>query len=109
MYKRQLLNIPFLIIFWNIIIFAIGSLGFCLIGSICSSLTLGTKSNNLISPLLILPLAIPIFIFGNGVVEAVKSNYDPLPNLYLLITVCLILLIISPLISAYSIKIALTK
>ena len=104
-----LLNIPFQIIFWNIIIFAIGSLGFCLIGSICSSLTLGTKSNNLISPLLILPLAIPIFIFGNGVVEAVKSNYDPLPNLYLLITVCLILLIISPLISAYSIKIALTK
>jgi len=104
-----LLNIPFLIIFWNIIIFAIGSLGFCLIGSICSSLTLGTKSNNLISPLLILPLAIPIFIFGNGVVEAVKSNYDPLPNLYLLITVCLILLVISPLISAYSIKIALTK
>ena len=104
-----LLNIPFQIIFWNIIIFAIGSLGFCLIGSICSSLTLGTKSNNLISPLLILPLAIPIFIFGNGVVEAVKSNYDPLPNLYLLITVCLILLVISPLISAYSIKIALTK
>ena len=46
---------------------------------------------------------------ANGAVEAVKLNYDPLPNLYLLITVSLILLIIAPLISAYSIKIALTK
>ena len=103
------LNIESEIILWNFLIFLIGSLGFCLIGSICSSLTLGSKSNNLISPLLILPLSIPIFIFGNGAVEAVKLNYDPLPNLFLLITVCLILLIIAPLISAYSIKIALNK
>ena len=103
------LNIEMKIIFWNLIIFLIGSLGFCLIGSICSSLTLGSKSGNIISPLLILPLTIPIFIFGIGVVDAVKAGYDPYPNFFLLITICLIMLIISPLISAYSIRVALSK
>ncbi len=103
------LNIEMKIIFWNLIIFLIGSLGFCLIGSICSSLTLGSKSSNIISPLLILPLTIPIFIFGIGVVDAVKAGYDPYPNFFLLITICLIMLIISPLISAYSIRVALSK
>ena len=103
------LNIEMKIIFWNLIIFLIGSLGFCLIGSICSSLTLGSKSGNIISPLLILPMTIPILIFGIGVVDAVKSGYDPYPNFFLLITICLIMLIISPLISAYSIRVALSK
>ena len=103
------LNIEMKIIFWNLIIFLIGSLGFCLIGSICSSLTLGSKSGNIISPLLILPMTIPILIFGIGVVDAVKSGYDPYPNSFLLITICLIMLIISPLISAYSIRVALSK
>ncbi len=104
-----LLSVEIKIIYWNLVIFLIGSLSFCLIGSICSSLTLGSKSVSLISPLLILPLTIPIFIFGIGVIDAVKSNYDPFPNLFLLITICLLMLIISPLISAYSIRIALSK
>lgn len=103
------LNIEMKIIFWNLIIFLIGSLGFCLIGSICSSLTLGSKSGNIISPLLILPLTIPIFIFGIGVIDAVEAGYNPYPNFFLLITICLIMLIISPLISAYSIRVALSK
>ncbi len=104
-----LLNFDLNIIFWNLIIFLIGSLCFCMIGSMCSSLTLGSKSGNIISPLLILPLTIPILIFGIGASDAIKSNFDPSSNLLLLFAFCLVLLVISPLISAYSIKIALTK
>jgi len=97
------------LILWNLLIFAIGSLGICLIGSICSSLTLGAKTGNIISPLLILPLTIPVLIFGISSCEAIKENMDPYPNLYLLISFCLILIILSPILSAVSVRIALSK
>jgi len=104
-----ILGINFNLIFWNLLIFMIGSLAICLVGSICSSLTLGAKTGNIISPLLILPLTIPVLIFGIGSCEAIKSNLDPYPNLYLLISFCLILIILSPILTAASVRIALSK
>ena len=103
------LGINLNLILWNLLIFLIGSLGLCLIGSICSSLTLGAKTGNVISPLLILPLTIPVLIFGISSCEALKANMDPYPNLYLLASFCLILIILSPILSAISIRIALGK
>ncbi len=97
------------LILWNLLIILIGSLGICLIGSICSSLTLGAKTGNVISPLLILPLTIPVLIFGISSCEALKANMDPYPNLYLLVSFCLILIILSPILSAISVRIALEK
>ena len=97
------------LILWNLLIILIGSLGICLIGSICSSLTLGAKTGNVISPLLILPLTIPVLIFGISTCEALKANMDPYPNLYLLVSFCLILIIVSPILSAISVRIALEK
>ena len=97
------------LILWNLLIIIIGSLGICLIGSICSSLTLGAKTGNVISPLLILPLTIPVLIFGISSCEALKANMDPYPNLYLLVSFCLILIILSPILSAISVRIALEK
>jgi len=103
------LGINLNLILWNLLIFLIGSLGICLIGSICASLTLGTKTGNVISPLLILPLTIPVLIFGISSCEALKANMDPYPNLYLLVSFCLILIILSPILSAISVRIALGK
>ena len=103
------LGINLNLISWNLLIFLIGSLGICLIGSICASLTLGAKTGNVISPLLILPLTIPVLIFGISSCEALKANMDPYPNLYLLISFCLILIIVSPILSAISIRISLEK
>ena len=103
------LGINLNLISWNLLIFLIGSLGICLIGSICSSLTLGAKTGNVISPLLILPLTIPVLIFGISSCEALKANMDPYPNLYLLVSFCLILIILSPILSAISVRIALGK
>ena len=85
-------------------VFIIGSLAICLVGSICSSLTLGARTGNIISPLLILPLTIPVLIFGISTCEALKSNLDPYPNLYLLISFSLILIILSPILTAASVK-----
>ena len=103
------LGINLNLILWNLLIFLIGSLGICLIGSICASLTLGAKTGNVISPLLILPLTIPVLIFGISSCEAIKANMDPYPNLYLLVSFCLILIILSPILSAISVRIALGK
>ena len=103
------LGINLNLILWNLLIFLIGSLGICLIGSICASLTLGAKTGNVISPLLILPLTIPVLIFGISSCEAIKANMDPYPNLYLLVSFCLILIIVSPILSAISIRISLEK
>ena len=103
------LGINLNLILWNLLIFLIGSLGICLIGSICASLTLGAKTGNVISPLLILPLTIPVLIFGISSCEALKANMDPYPNLYLLVSFCLILIILSPILSAISVRIALGK
>ena len=103
------LGINLNLILWNLLIFLIGSLGICLIGSICSSLTLGAKTGNVISPLLILPLTIPVLIFGISSSEALKANMDPYPNLYLLVSFSLILIILSPILSAISVRIALEK
>ena len=97
------------LIIWNLLIFFIGSLAICLIGSVCSSLTLGAKKGNIISPLLILPLTIPILVFGISSSEALKSNLDPYPNLYLLISFALVLVVLSPILSAISVRIALSK
>ncbi len=104
-----ILDIKSFLILWNLMIFAIGSLAICLIGSICSSLTLGAKTGNIISPLLILPLTIPVLIFGISSSEAIKSNLNPYPNLYLLISFSLILIILSPILTAASVRIALSK
>ena len=103
------LGINLNLISWNLLIFLIGSLGICLIGSICASLTLGAKTGNVISPLLILPLTIPVLIFGISSCEALKANMDTYPNLYLLVSFSLILIILSPILSAISVRIALEK
>ncbi len=104
-----ILGIKFYLIVWNLMVFIIGSLAICLVGSICSSLTLGARTGNIISPLLILPLTIPVLIFGISTCEAIKSNLNPYPNLYLLISFSLILIILSPILTAVSVRIALSK
>jgi heme exporter protein CcmB len=58
---------------------------------------------------LIIPLIIPILIFGVGISEAVRINESPFGNLFLLIGFTLIYLVISPFISALLIRIAVSR
>ena len=55
-----------------------------LIGSIGAALTLGLRAANVLVALLVLPLYIPVLIFGTGAIEATVSGTEPQPYLLLL-------------------------
>ena len=104
-----LLNISLKLIPWLFISILIGGLSISLIGIIGSALTLGAKRGNILLPILIIPFIIPILIFGVGVSEAISVNESPVGNLFLLIGFTLIYLVISPFISAFLIRIAVSR
>ena len=104
-----LLNINLKLIPWLLLSILVGGLSISLIGIIGSALTLGAKRGNIILPILIIPLIITILIFGVGISEAVRINESPLGNLFLLIGFTLIYLVISPFISAFLIRIAISR
>ena len=104
-----LLNISFKLIPWLSISIIIGGLSIALIGIIGSALTLGAKRGIILLPILIIPFIIPILIFGIGISETIIINESPRGNLFLLIGFTLIYLVISPFISAFLIRIAVSR
>lgn len=63
---------------------AIGTPILSLIGSIGAALTLGARRGGVLISLLILPLYIPVLIFGAGAIDAAVSGLTPRPHLLLL-------------------------
>src|SRR5437867_12615330 len=55
-----------------------------LIGAIGAALTLGLRAANVLVALVVLPLYIPVLIFGTGAIEATVTGTDPQPYLLLL-------------------------
>ena len=55
-----------------------------LIGAIGAALTLGARRGGVLLPLLVLPLYIPVLIFGVAAVEAAAVGLTPRPHLLLL-------------------------
>ena len=104
-----LLNIELKAVPWLLLTMTIGSLAISLIGLNGASLILGAKRGNILLPILIIPLVIPILIFGVGVNEAIKMEANPISNLLLLVAFTLIYLVISPFISALLIRIAIAR
>ena len=83
----------------------IGTPVLSLLGSVGAALTLGLRSGGVLTSLLVLPLYIPVLIFGAGAAGAVAVS----PAAYLLITGALSLfaLAIAPWASAAALRIAL--
>lgn len=67
-----------------------------LIGSIGASLTLGVRGAGVLLSLLILPLYIPVLIFGAGAVEAYASGLGPGGHLSLLAALLVLALFFAP-------------
>ena len=55
-----------------------------MIGAIGAALTLGVRGGSILMALLVLPLYIPVLIFGAGAVEQVMASIDYSANLSLL-------------------------
>ena len=67
-----------------------------LIGSIGAALTLGLRAANVLVALLVLPLYIPVLIFGTGAIEATVTGIDPQPYLFLLGAALILALAFAP-------------
>ena len=67
-----------------------------MIGSIGAALTLGLRSSSVLISILVLPLYIPVLIFGAGAVEASIIGQSPTPHIYLLGAISVLSLIFAP-------------
>jgi heme exporter protein B len=78
-----------------------------LIGSIGAALTLGLRGGGVLLALLILPLYIPVLIFGAGAVDASIMGADPQANLLLLAAVLVLSLVFAPWATSAALRISL--
>ncbi|MGF1610654.1 MAG: heme exporter protein CcmB [Kiloniellales bacterium] len=86
---------------------ALGTPSLSLIGAIGAALTLGARRGGVLIPLLILPLYVPILIFGVAAIDAQLAGLSPRPHLLLLGAILLAALPLAPLASAAAIRQAL--
>lgn len=63
---------------------ALGTPTLSLVGSVCAALTLGARRGGVLLPLLVMPLYVPVLIFGVAAVEATISALPARPHLLLL-------------------------
>ena len=78
-----------------------------LIGSIGAALTLGLRGGGVLIALLILPLYIPVLIFGAGAVDASIIGVSALPNVYLLGALLVLSVVFTPWATAAALRISL--
>jgi heme exporter protein B len=86
---------------------AIGTPILSLLGGIGAALTLGTRGGGSLLALLVLPLYVPVLIFGAGAADAWRAGVSISPNLSLLGAGLLITLVAAPFAMAAAVRIAL--
>ena len=77
-----------------------------LIGAIGAALTLGLRSGGVLLALLVLPLYIPVLIFGAGAVEATVSGLGGQSHLSMLAAILVGSLVLTPLATAAALRVA---
>lgn len=78
-----------------------------MIGAIGAALTLGLRGGGVLVSLLVLPLCIPVLIFGTGAVEAVITGMSVAPHLLLLAAMLLAALVFTPWVTALALRISM--
>jgi len=78
-----------------------------LIGAIGAALTLGLRGGGVLISLLVLPLYVPVLIFGAGVVDAGISGLDTQAHFWLLSAFLVLALAFSPLATAAALRISI--
>lgn len=77
------------------------------IGAIGASLIVGIKNSGMLLSLLVLPLYVPILIFGTSAVSQTQFNLPINGQIYFLSFMLVLSLITAPFISAYSLRISI--
>ena len=85
----------------------IGTPVLSLIGSIGAALTLGLRGGGVLISLLVLPLYVPVLIFGAGAVDASIVGTSPLANIELLAAFLVVTLVFAPWATSAGLRISL--
>lgn len=83
---------------------ALGTPTMSLIGAVGAALILGARRGGVLLSLLILPLFIPILIFGVGAVEAVLTGITPRPQLLILGGLLIASMVLAPWTAAAAVR-----
>ena len=86
---------------------ALGTAGLSLLGAVAAGLTLGARRGGVLLPLLTLPLAVPLLIFGARATELAIKGEDFAAPMYLLGAVAVLGLTLAPLAAAAAVRISL--
>jgi heme exporter protein B len=78
-----------------------------MIGAVGAALTLGLRGGGVLVSLLVLPLCIPVLIFGAGAVEAVSTGMSVASHLSLLGAMLLLALVFTPWVAAQALRISM--
>jgi heme exporter protein B len=85
----------------------IGTPVLSLIGAIGTALTLGLRGSGVLVSLLVLPLYIPVLIFGAGAVQATITGTSPVPHLELQGAALVLTLVFAPWAASAALRISL--
>jgi heme exporter protein B len=75
-----------------------------LFGAVGAALTLGARRGGTLVALLVVPLVLPVLIFGVGAIEAELTGLGSRPHLLILAAILAAALPLSPIVSAYALR-----
>ena len=104
---------PLLALFYNmdpaglpvlLLAMALGTPSLSLIGAVGAALTLGARRGGVLIPLLVLPLNVPVLIFGVLALDAALAGLNARPHILFLAALCLGFLVLSPIAAAAALR-----
>jgi heme exporter protein B len=81
-----------------------GSLALSLLAGLGGAVTVGLRRGGLLVSLLIMPLYVPVLIFGVSATALMMGPQTPVPSLLILVAITLVSLVVAPLASAAALK-----
>jgi len=101
------LNIPGSAFGTMMVSLALGTLTLSWLGAIGAGLTVGLKRGNVLLSLIVLPLAMPLLIFGAGATERAISGVSAAGALYFLAALCVFTCTLAPFAATQALRITL--
>jgi len=86
---------------------ALGTLTLSWLGAIGTALTVGLRRGNVLLSLIVLPLAMPLLIFGAGATDRAISGVSPAGALYFLAALCVFTCTLAPFAATTALRITL--
>lgn len=99
-----LLNIPPAVLGITLVTLLLGTPGLALIGAIGAAVAVSLRRAGVLIAILVLPLSVPVVIFGVSAVEAAAAGRAALPSLALLGAVSLVAAVVAPFAAAAALR-----